>query len=512
MRPQVTVENPILNSPFAEPARHFRIDAHGKMTADILPGRRESAFYVPVTSPKKQPKKEAGLFDETEEERRVNVWVNNLRQEVKRWRELGHPDTTPTTQRLLRHWADPSTRARRLFFCQIEAVETLVYIAEVAKSSKDGNDRISTDLKGYAAEAGTTLFRMACKMATGAGKTAVMSMLIAWHTLNKRQNPRDARFTDSFLVVAPGITIKDRLRVLLPSDEGNYYKHLELVPRDMLADLGTARIVVTNFHAFQLRAKGEAGAFTKRILQAKVRPEDDPFVESSAEMVKRVCRDLATNRQIVVINDEAHHCYRGKLAAEKLTGDDKKEADLREEEARLWISGIESVDEHLGVKAVYDLSATPAYLKGSGYREGELFKWVVSDFSLVDAIESGIVKIPRVPVADNAMVGDWPKYRHLWMHVREGLPKKGRGDSDTSVNRVPPVLEGALRALYGHYRTGFEDWQADEEARADGPHSAGLHRRVQQHQYQQNGLRLDRRPRDRPFPPRRRSGSRPWQP
>ena len=146
-------------------------------------------------------------------------------------------------------------------------------------------------------------------------------------------------------------------------------------------------------------------------------------------MVRRVCRELGNKRNIVVLNDEAHHCYRSQArrSEEKLTGDDRKEAEEREEEARLWITGLEAVQAKIGVKAVYDLSATPFFLRGSGYPEGTLFPWVVSDFSLIDAIESGIVKIPRVPVADDAMTGEQPTYRDLWPRIRDGLPRKGRG-------------------------------------------------------------------------------------
>ena len=277
-------------------------------------------------------------------------------------------------------------------------------------------------------------------MATGSGKTVVMSMLIAWQVLNKRRHPQDKRFTDAFLVVAPGITIRDRLRVLLPSDPNNYYRELDIVPADYRDDLGTAKIVITNFHAFKHREKGDAGGLTKRILTAR---SPGAFTESPAEMVNRVCDVLGKHREIIVINDEAHHCYRGKPAEtkEKMTREEAAEAKARDEEARLWITGLEAVHKKIGVKAVYDLSATPFYLKGSGYPEGTLFPWVVSDFSLIDAIECGIVKVPRVPVADNAMTGDYPKYRNLWADIREGLKNVRRGPEDA---HKPPLLPGLL--------------------------------------------------------------------
>src|SRR5262249_30384609 len=157
------------------------------------------------------------------------------------------------------------------------------------------------------------------------------------------------------------------------------------------------------------------------------------------------------------------------LPGEKLTGDDRKEAERRDEAARVWITGLEAVDATIGVKVVYDLSATPFYLRGSGYPEGTLFPWVVSDFSLIDAIESGIVKVPRVPVADNAMTGEQPTYRDLWLRVRDALPRKGRGpDALAGPPHIPRELEGALRTLYAHYERQYREWEADAEGRAAG--------------------------------------------
>ncbi|OWK41025.1 Type III restriction-modification enzyme, helicase subunit [Fimbriiglobus ruber] len=465
--PPVVIENPILNSPFAEPTRHYRFDDNDQITDVIEPGRRVSSYFLPIAAPKKKTRQLTIDSLIPEEQRLESDHVNRIRASVARWRNVGWPDTTPVTKALLDHWT-AEDRYRRLFFCQIEALETLIFVAEVAKQTKYGEDWIETYLAEKAAEAGTDLFRVACKMATGSGKTVVMSMLVAWQVLNKRRYPNDNRFTDAFLVVAPGITIRDRLRVLLPSDPNNYYRELDIVPLEYRADLGSAKIVVTNFHAFKTREKGEAGGLTKRVLTVN---NPGAFTESPDEMVNRVCRELGTHREILVINDEAHHCYRGKPAAqkEKMTAEEAKEARARDEEARLWITGLEAVHRKVGVKAVYDLSATPFYLKGSGYPEGTLFPWVVSDFSLMDAIESGIVKIPRVPVEDNAMTGEYPKYRNLWVHIREGLKDVRRGDDDAHTPPLlPATLEGALKSLYDHYARTFTGWEADEEGRANG--------------------------------------------
>lgn len=443
MPPTTTIDNPILNSPYLEPTQHFR-DENGHVTNIIEPKRRDSCYFLPIAAPKK--KGAPSLFD-VEEKKAESGHVNTIRQFVRSWRNNDWPDVTPVTRTLLEHW-QARDRFRPLFFCQVEALETLIFITEVAKQSKYGHDWIERQLREKADEAGTELFRIACKMATGSGKTVVMSMFIAWQVLNKRRYPHDKRFTDAFLVVAPGITIRDRLRVLLPSDPNNYYKELEIVPVEHRADLNTARVSVTNFHAFKLREKGDAGGLTKRVLTAHT---PGAFTESPQEMVNRVCADLGKHREIMVINDEAHHCYRGKpeAAKEKMTREEASEAKARAEEARLWITGLEAVHRKLGVKAVLDLSATPFYLKGSGYPEGTLFPWVVSDFSLMDAIECGIVKLPRVLVADNIPGSEMPMFRNLWEHIGSKMPKKGRGKAKTlDPLSLPPQLPLRLGAAH----------------------------------------------------------------
>jgi len=199
------------------------------------------------------------------------------------------------------------------------------------------------------------------------------------------------------------------------------------------------------------------------------RGNGDAFKETPDEMVRRVCRELGAKKNIVVISDEAHHCYRHKPVEEEeviLTGDDRQEAEKREEAARVWISGLEAVKAKIGVKAIYDLSATPFFLRGSGYREGTLFPWVVSDFSLIDAIECGIVKVPRVPVADDSVTGEQPTYRDIWLRIREHLPRKGRRTApETGEPHLPVVLEGALKSLYGNYEKSYRQWEKDTESR-----------------------------------------------
>jgi len=461
----VVIDNPVINSPFAEPTRHFRFSDEG-ITDEIVDGRRSSSYFVPIAQPKKKGGQRSFFETEWTQERiQENKLINDIRRRVGLWRQGGYPGITPVTARLLAYWTDPD-RERKLFFCQIEAMETIIYLAEAALKYGDG--WIENSLREGNDLSNPGLPRTAMKMATGAGKTVVMAMLIAWHTLNKAAYPQDARFANAFLIVTPGITIRDRLRVLLPNDPQNYYRLRDVLPAQEMEVLGQAKMIITNFHAFLPREKVAAGRLTKAILGGA---ETSAFTESPDQMVRRVCRELGNKKNIVVINDESHHCYRHKPDAEgeKLTGEERAEAQKRDQEARVWINGLEAVKAKLGVKVIYDLSATPFFLRGSGYAEGALFPWVVSDFSLIDAIEAGIVKVPRVPVADDSMTGEQPTYRDLWLRIRESLPKKGRKTEALGGEpKLPAELQGALHSLYGNYEGYYRHWEQNAEARARG--------------------------------------------
>ncbi|BAZ97473.1 MULTISPECIES: BPTD_3080 family restriction endonuclease [Dehalococcoides] len=464
---QVVIENPILNSPFQEPTRHFRFSDEG-ITNDVVYTRRISSYFIPIAKPKKKGKSAQLAFDTewTRDRIEENEFINRIRGRVSVWRKGNYEGITKTTRHLLEYWTNPE-RERKLFFCQIEALETAIYLTEVA--NKYGDSWIENSLRQFNADANPELFRIAFKMATGSGKTVVMAMLIAWHVLNKQSNPQDVRFSDTFLIVTPGITIRDRLRVLLPNDPQNYYRQRDILPPEWMEDLGKAKIIITNFHAFKPRELVNAGKLTKDILS---KGQNNSFTETPDQMVRRVCRELGNKKNIIVINDEAHHCYRRRVDGDdiNLTGEEKKEAEKRDEEARVWISGLEAVKAKIGVKATYDLSATPFFLRGSGYPEGTLFPWVVSDFSLIDAIECGIVKVPRVPVSDDSMINDLPTYRNIWALIRDHLPKKGRGSKDESGGepKLPKELEGALYSLYGNYEKYYRKWEQNEESRAKG--------------------------------------------
>lgn len=459
------IENPIINAPFEEPRRHFRFDEAG-ITNEVIEHRRVSSYFMPIAKARKRSTQLAFETEWTRDRIEKNREINRIRERVGLWRKGGYPGVAPMTRRLLEYWTHPE-RDKRLFFCQIEALETVIYLTECAR--KFGDAWMENFLRAANDGSNPGLDRIAFKMATGSGKTVVMAMLIAWHALNKLENPQDAKFTDTFLVIAPGITIRDRLRVLLPSDPGNYYRERDLIPPDRMERLAQAKILITNFHAFRQRELFEGARLTRQI--AKKHAAEDAFTETPEQMVRRVCRELGSKKNIIVINDEAHHCYRRRPEGEdeKFTRDEAREARQREEEARIWVSGIAAVKKKIGVKAMYDLSATPFFLQGSGWPEGTLFPWVVSDFSLIDAIECGIVKVPRVPVADDSMQGAQPTYRDLWSRIREDLPKKGRGTEGVSGEpKLPAELQGAIHSLYSNYEKAYQGWRQNAEAIARG--------------------------------------------
>ena len=258
----------------------------------------------------------------------------------------------------------------RPFFCQVEAVETAIWLAEVARRDRR-HDKFRKHLQGANEQPNPELFRIALKMATGSGKTTVMAMLIAWQTVNAVRTPGSNLFSRGFLIVTPGITIKDRLRVLQPNDPDSYYRGRELVPADMLPDIDRAKIVITNYHGFKPRETLEISKTGRSLLQGRGAPPDT--AENDGQMLHRVANDLLDFKGVIVLNDEAHHCYREKPDSdEEVSSEERDEAKNNNEAARLWIAGLEAVKRKLGVTAVYDLSATPFFLRGSGYREGTL--------------------------------------------------------------------------------------------------------------------------------------------
>jgi type III restriction enzyme len=415
-----------LNSPYKYPSKHWELDEAGQPTQRIIERRRDARFITPIPKPKKHKAAHTQtrfVFDEgkglstKEQQYDPTSIINEVRRTVDAWRSLPSPNqwqVTPETARLLQHWRHHKFESFRPFFCQVEAAETAIWLIEVAPQSRSGK-RVLDHLVAANRDANPELLRVALKLATGAGKTTVMAMLIAWQTINAVRHPGSKNFTRGFLVCAPGLTIKDRLRVLQPNDPDAYYVSRELVPGDMLDNVKRAKIVITNYHAFKLRERVEISKGGRQLLQGRT-GEEPKTLETEGQMLQRVMPDLMGMKNILAINDEAHHCYREKPKDpddENLRGEERKEAEKNNEAARLWISGLEAVNRKLGISHIIDLSATPFFLRGSGYAEGTLFPWTLSDFSLMDAIECGVVKLPRVPVAENIPGDEMPMFRNL---------------------------------------------------------------------------------------------------
>ena len=465
-------EQPILNSPYEYPGRHWELDADRQPTNRVVDRRRTVSFITPIPAARKQRAKrqQEMVFDEAAsalgtdgQQYDLTAIIESVRHSVDEWRKLPRArwQVTPETARLLHQWRHHRFSDIRPFFCQVEAVETVIWLTEVARQPGREGRRFLEHLEAANEQANPDLPRLALKLATGAGKTTVMAMLIAWQTINSVRHPNSRRFTRGFLVVTPGLTIRDRLRVLQPNDPDSYYESRELVPRDMLGDLHRANIVITNYHAFMPRETQDISKGGRALLQG--RGPELSTLETEGQMLQRVMPGLMGMKNIMAFNDEAHHCYREKPDRDseegKLTGDARQEAKKNSEAARVWISGLEVVQRKLGLSRVVDLSATPFFLRGSGYAEGTLFPWTMSDFSLMDAIECGIVKLPRVPVADNIPGADMPKFRNLWEHIGKRMPRKGRAKSAAlDPLSIPVELQTALEALYGHYVKVFDQW------------------------------------------------------
>lgn len=465
------IANPIINSPFDEPAHHWALDARGQPLPEKREGRRPHQYVVPVARSRKLGAQAELALDPSDTSQ--NTLVKLVRPKVDAWRRLPPSEwgVTPETERLLKWWRDREVRKFPFFFCQLEAVETIIWLTEVASKEFKEAIREAND------KANPGLFRLAAKMATGSGKTTVMAMLIAWQAVNAARRPNSPRFTNGFLIVTPGITIRDRLRVLKPEEPSNYYSDPDrkIAPPDMMPDLLKARVVLTNYHAFQPREQVKMPAGTRALLgERTVEDTEDglkvsvgakTFPETASHVIQRIARELMGLRRIIVLNDEAHHCYRERPPEQseerRLTAEESTEAKANSEAARVWISGIEAFSRHFDLLGVYDLSATPFFLRGSGFAEGTLFPWVVSDFSLMDAIECGIVKTPRLPVLDDAADSSIPKFRKLY----ESLPKKalpsGRRSADKplSPEDLDELLRGALEALYAHYEKTSAAWR-----------------------------------------------------
>lgn len=462
------VENPILCSPYKEPDQHWLYDTRTGIPSRTH-GRRPASYWF---KSERTGTAQQQMSFMAEEERDDLPLVNALRDDVRRWRDSGWENASETTKKLLRHWWRED-RLRRLFFCQVEAVETIIYLREILTVGRKPRWTPKLTLEDFNAlaqgrnprpqewnpkvaqhpkladipneDGRKAIARYACKMATGSGKTVVMAMLIAWAFCNRGTKPGDPRFPRRTLVVCPNLTIKERLTVLRPGHPNNYYELFDIVPTALRLELAKGKVLVTNWHwlAPEAEIQSVGGA---------------PIVKLGAESPEAFARnrlgDLWDSEPLMVLNDEGHHAYRPAPVGvdEKLTADEKADR----EEATVWVSGLDKINAACGIGLCVDLSATPFYIHGSGYPEGSPFPWIVSDFSLVDAIESGITKIPRLPAMDNTGRPD-PKYFKLWDHITRDLKA---GEKLTGGKPKPAVVyrkaEDALITLAGEWKQKLE--------------------------------------------------------
>ncbi len=437
------ISNPVLNRPHEEPTQHWYLheDEHVP-TGQLIRSRRLST--AAVVMPKKrssQMRLQVGA-DPSQQ----NELVNRIRDQVAGWRGAGFPGASTVTRQLLAHWHD-ETNAPRLFFAQVEAVETLIWLTEADAGRTPALAEVRRELSQTNDEYNAGIERLAVRMATGTGKTAVMGMVIAWHALNAAATRRrDSRWTTSFLAIAPGHTVRERLAVLDPAHDDSIYRQLDLVPRDGRAALGAVKLRVLNFQAFQRRDRlaDAASGDARRLLRAGRAPE----LESMSAVLDRALRGLPAHRgapPICVLNDESHHCYLPEGGRRTSEDDDTKAA-------AVWFGALEALRDEERLGPVYDFSATPIFIEGSERRE-RMFGWVVSDFPLMDSIESGLVKIPQVPVDDDSP-GREVEWRNLYANTQ---PKTVKRDA------VPDELSRALRALYLSYEQRFVQWMSPDD-------------------------------------------------
>lgn len=475
--PIQAVEKPILCSPYEPPSVHWHYD-RTTGEASKLAGRRPSRYWYKT---KDDAKGQLTLeLSEGQDDLRM---VNQIREDVARWRTSNYEGVTPITRELLSFWAVPD-RPRRLFFCQREAVETVVYLAEILRSGKRPRFTPQFPVGDLAKLVDTPanpdllpLTRFGCKMATGSGKTVVMAMLIAWAFCNRGRNPGDERFPNAVLVCCPNLTVKERLQVLRPERPDNYYAAFDIVPAKLRPLMQNGKVIVENWHNFAPASEHSEGGKSYTVV--------NKGAETTEAFARRVLGDLYDRMPIMVLNDEAHHCYRPAPLSDEhrksLSVEQLKEAQAENEEATVWIEGLDKLNNveggkaagqtKLGIAMCIDLSATPFYIGGSGYVEGSPFPWLVSDFGLVDAIESGIVKIPRLPVSDTTGRPE-PKYFKLWQNIRdrlepaEFLPGKGKKPKPDVVYRE---AEPALKQLAGQWVERFKYIQEAKPGQVQAP-------------------------------------------
>ncbi len=428
---KITIDRLIINSPYQEPTQHWHYQRQTR-TFDLAEGRRPAGYVV--ASGNSKAFDDPGIFVEI-------PLVNQIRPRVAAWRAAGYPGVTSITRRLLDHWQDPEEFARRrFFFCQLEAVETLIWLTEAPAA-----ERVGIEIAGD----GGAFVRHCCKMATGSGKTIVMAMVIAWQVLNKVASPQDARFSKHVLVIAPGLTVKSRLAVLEPSAANNDYQAFSIVPSggSWMGQLRQGKVLIRNWHVLAWDSEQQI---------KKRRSVDKRGVKSDEAYTREVLAEMANARNLLVINDEAHHAWRVNWEAE---GKYLRTRDLKDsaEEATVWIGGLDRLQRSRGILTCYDFSATPFTPSGKKSSEEALFGWIVSDFGLNDAIESGLVKTPRVVVRDDALPNATTyksRLYHIYPDVKDDLNRRAQPEEP-----LPDLVLNAYYLLGYDWRETWKAWR-----------------------------------------------------
>ncbi len=375
-RPLDHISQPVLNRPHEEPSRHWQLAEDNTSTGAVIEGRRLSQALVIV------PKERGAQLRMQVTAAEQNELVNRIRDAVAGWRSANYPGATSATKQLLQHWRSEANDPR-LFFAQVEAAETLIWLTEANASRYPVLAEVRRDLAEANRDYNGDIGRLAVRMATGSGKTAVMGMVIAWHAVNAAApQRRDGRYTTCFLAITPGHTVRERLAVLHPAHPENVYNEMRLLPENKRSALGAVKVHVLNFQAFQRRDRlSAASSDAKKLLRAGRKTQE---LESMSAVLDRALRGFPTGRgapKVCVLNDEAHHCYLPEAGRRTSEDDDIKAA-------AIWFGALEGLRDAERLGPVYDFSATPIFIEGTDRRE-RMFPWVVSDFPLMDCIESG---------------------------------------------------------------------------------------------------------------------------
>lgn len=413
------IDQLIINSPYREPTHYWDYDRVNR-EFEKKEGRRKAGYLI--ANPRAKGFDDPGQFIEIEQ-------VNNIREALERWKKEGMPGITGTTRKLIDHWYEGEERRFPFFFCQLEAIETIIFLNEAPPAFTTGID-IKSD--------GGPFIRWCNKMATGSGKTILASMIIAYNILNKVAYKQDKRFSKNVLIVAPGLTVKSRLSVLQPSAEDNYFQHFGVVPSTMMDKLRQGRIQIINWHKLAWNTQEK---IDKKIEKGQLRSVDkrQTIEMSDRSYAKMVLGYMSKAKNILVINDEAHHAWR--------TTPESKKGKVKAEDVdnTIWVGGLDKLDSHVGILRCHDLSATPFVPTGKKANDQGLFSWIVSDFGLNDAIETGLVKTPRVVIRDDGKV-DPKSYQSRLFHIYEDPEVK----TDLNQKKIPKetMLPDLLKNAY----------------------------------------------------------------